>query len=271
MSDDDKKALENAAWAIEKHNIEEVRLKETHASAAVKQQLRADSGQAIRTEIEVLTKEFNESSKELIDKSMQGYDSFTSAMMSIVSHWRKFAVLMSKVNLVVSGVNLVASAFGLDYESRQSKADNKMKPVEDSEVVLPMMSQFVEFENDHLKESSLFDNLRFSHNGKRLKEAGGAEQGLVEAAERCFRSEVDAWLKRVHGYEKREGTEPNTYYKNDGSGDKLTTTEFNNLRDNPTTGLNAFLEEYTGLAFEQRAAAAPAADDEDHSYSPRPR
>lgn len=270
-------SIQKLAREVEKHRMQADREKNVRASAEAKASRRYESGQAKRQKIADLRKDFDASSAELIEKSMQGYDSFQSAMMSVVAHFRKFVKLMNEINLVPSAVNAILSwvpKYPLDYESFQKRADNEVKPVEDSEVTLPLLSQYVEFKDDHLVEDSLGKNLCF-YDGKKLMDAQGDEAKLVASAERCFRAGIDAWLKDIHGYEKRPGTEPNTYYKDNGTpaGLKLTTETFEALRDDPNQGLNAFLQGYAGMVFEQKKAVehAPDADENDADQSARPR
>lgn len=200
-------------------------------------------------------KKLEEASNRLIEEGQKGYDNWASAMSSLLVHCQLVVNANPMGRLLrgvagfaagrieqETGVELSIGGIG-DLMLKKQIKDPKgpISAEEKAAVTLPSLQYFVDFSGDKLDTSSISKNLRRSDG----EEFSPEEKQILEKA---LAAGITAWLKD-RGYDA-DPANPGKFVER-GTANHLAAADFERLRADPATGLNAFLNGHFEFQFEE--------------------
>lgn len=198
-------------------------------------QINASVQEGIRLHDDLKTK-----AEEMIKTAQSGFETFASAMSSILELTTRLAEVLHK--------NSVFSKFS-------HKVSTTAMPVVDT--VAARIASWVKdkFKDDKFDLPKLKHNVHFEGNGFRVDDVTGGLPGLSDetrgAVNNAFKHGIELWLERCN-YEKKPGTDPAQYQDKDSKA-LLTENKFNALKDNGDLSLDRFLSGQFQMDVEETA------------------
>ncbi|KTC65117.1 Uncharacterised protein (plasmid) [Legionella adelaidensis] len=217
-------------------------------------QLRAKEAQAKRQEelnkVAEREKAYYDAAEQIIQEGQRGYDTWVSAMSSVVVLQLKFvqigpeAVLGGLVDLVVQPVKGLLLKVGYDIKDRITDKFGKVP----EDVPIPSLKGTMEFTDDNKLDLHALDRSLQTSDGKALD---------VKDKE-TFVAGIVAWLNQM-GFKPEAdttGKKTNRFVHKD-TNEVLTKERFAALRDDPHDGMMAFLTGRFDMTVEHTHASRP--------------
>ena len=247
-NDDLKKALEAelVAEAREKQN----KIKQAaigYAAMGRKEQRIRDSAAA-----DVLWADLDKMAASTVEGGQKGYDTWLSSIGSILELCHKLRAALHADNPIKSVANMIydkaAPIAGTLTDMAVSKVTDKFCAA--PKVTLPSLHQYVDFTDDgKLDVSSLAKNLVRS-DGKPFT------QPQKDILNNGFQKGIEMWLE-LNGYKKDPAPGKKNCFVNEIDETALTKAKFEEMRDDPATGLNKFLSGEFDMNFVQALGPRP--------------
>lgn len=235
--------------ALETQRIKERNAQQRRALADIQMQKEMGENEMERKkEFDQIQEEAGKMQVRFKEEALKGYDTWYSTILDLAS------ASFMLVKLGKSGLGLVIDPI-LDQIKMGLRVKFEDKIEEDPKITLPKLEHYLQLKDDNTIDMSSFkDSLRRADEDQLSPADKEAFNRFKDTYVNTLKQGADMWLAS-HGYVPQPGS-PDKYH-NPATGEELTKETFEALRNDPATGLNAFLSNHYDMEFSQRTSLAP--------------